>query len=80
MKLKKQLALACSFDKIGVSAHLMVVFNGFYESHEPPPSGNARGIVLPHRDGNQNGHQSGYILHHCLFAVTLVATEAIRSE
>jgi len=29
----------------------MVVFSGFYESHEPPPSGDARGIVLPHRNG-----------------------------
>ena len=45
----------------------MVVFSGFYESHELPPSGNARGIVLSHRDGHQNSQQSGYILHnHCV--------------
>ncbi len=42
---------------------LTVAFSGFYESHEPPPSGNARGIVLPHRNGHQNGQQRGYILH-----------------
>ena len=65
MKPKKQLALACPFDYIGASARPMVAFSGFYESHEPPPSGNARGIVPPHRDGHQNGHQSGYMLHCC---------------
>jgi hypothetical protein len=37
---------------------------GFYERHEPPPSGDARGIVPAHRDGHQNGQQSGYILHN----------------
>ena len=42
----------------------MVVFSGFYESHGPPPSGDACGIVPPHRDGNQNSPQSGYMLHH----------------
>ena len=52
---------------IEVSAHPMVAFSGFYESHKPPPSGNVRSIVLPHRDGHRNGHQSGYILHnHCV--------------
>ena len=48
---------------IGASACPMVAFSGFYESHEPPPSGGVRGIVLPHRDGHQNGQQSGYMLH-----------------
>ena len=43
----------------------MVAFSGFYESHEPPPSGDARGIIPSHRDGHQNGHQSEYILHRC---------------
>ena len=42
----------------------MVAFSGFYESHEPPPSGDARGILPPHRDHHRNGHQSGYILHY----------------
>ena len=42
----------------------MVAFSGFYESHKPPPLGDARGIVPPHRDGHQNGQQSGYMLHH----------------
>ena len=42
----------------------MVVFSGFFESHESPPYGDARGIVPLHRDGHQNGQQSGYMLHH----------------
>jgi hypothetical protein len=45
----------------------MVAFSGFYESHEPRPSGDARGIVPPHCDGHQNGQQSGYMLrYHCV--------------
>ena len=44
----------------------MAAFSGFYESPGPPPSGDARGIVTPHRDGHQNGHQSRYILHLCI--------------
>jgi hypothetical protein len=43
----------------------MAAFRGFEESHEPPPSGNARGIVLAHSCSHQNGQQSGYILHRC---------------
>jgi hypothetical protein len=43
----------------------MVAFSGFYESHKPPPSGDARGILPLHRDHHQHGHQSGYILHYC---------------
>ena len=42
----------------------MAVFSGLYESPGPPPSGDARGIVPPHRDHHPNGHQSGYILHY----------------
>ena len=42
----------------------MVAFSGFYESHEPPPSGDVRGIVPPHRDGHRNGQQSGHMLHY----------------
>ena len=42
----------------------MAAFSGFYESHEPPPSGDARGIVPAHRDGHRNGQKSGYILHN----------------
>ena len=41
----------------------MAAFSGFYESHEPPPSGDARGIVPAHRDGHRNSQQSGFILH-----------------
>jgi hypothetical protein len=43
----------------------MAVFSGLYESPGPPLSGDARGIVPPHRDDHQNGHQSGYIIHRC---------------
>jgi len=43
----------------------MAAFSSFYESHEPPPSGDARGIVPVHRDGHRNSQQSGFILH-CL--------------
>jgi len=63
MKSKKQPALQCHIDAIGASARLMVAFSGFYESHEPPPSGDVRGIVPPHCDEHQNGQQSGYMLH-----------------
>ena len=42
----------------------MAVFSGLYESPGPPPSGNAHGIVPPHRNDHRNGHQSGYILHY----------------
>jgi hypothetical protein len=37
----------------------MVVFSGFYESHEPPPSGDASGIVPLHCHGHQNDQQRG---------------------
>ena len=63
---KNQPALACPIGNIGASARPIAAFSGFYESHEPPPSGNVRGIVQPHRDGHRNGQQSGYILH-CRF-------------
>ncbi len=45
----------------------MAVFSGLYESPRHPPSGDARGIVPPHRNDHQNGHQSGYILHYRYF-------------
>ena len=45
----------------------MVAFSGFYESHEPPPAGDARGIIRPHRDGHQNGQQRGdMLLYRCV--------------
>ena len=50
---------------IGESARPMAVFSCFYESHEPSPSGDARGIVPAHRNDHQNGKQSGHILHIC---------------
>ena len=42
----------------------MAVFSGLYESTGPPPLGDARGILPPHRDHHRNGHQSGHILHY----------------
>ena len=48
---------------IGVSACPMAAFSGFYESHEPPPLGDALCIVQLHCDGHRNGQQSGHILH-----------------
>jgi hypothetical protein len=50
---------------IRASAHPMAVFSGLYESPGPPPSGDARSIVPPHRDDHQNCHQSGYMIHSC---------------
>jgi hypothetical protein len=58
----------------------MVAFSGFYESHEPPPSGDARGIVLPHRHGHQNGQQRGGMLLIVVFIVFLAAAGAIRTS
>ena len=64
MKCKNQLALACPIVKIGASACPMAAFSGFYENHDTPPQGDARGIVPMHHDDHQNSQQSGYILHH----------------
>jgi hypothetical protein len=59
----------------------MVMFSGFYESHEPPPSGDACGIVPPHCDGHKNGQKSGYICSIIVvLIVALVAAGAIHSE
>ena len=63
MKCPNQPELTCPFYNIGASACPMVAFSGFYESHEPPPLGDARGIAPPHHDGHRNGQQRGYILH-----------------
>jgi hypothetical protein len=63
MKCKNQPALACPIDAVGASVGPMAAFRGFYESHEPPPLGDALGIVPPHRDGHRNGQQSGYMFH-----------------
>jgi len=52
------------FCYIGASARPMVAFSGFCESHKPPPSGNAHGIIPPPLHGHRNGLQSGYMLHH----------------
>jgi len=67
MKCPKQPDLACPCCNIGGSARPMLAFGGFYESHEPPPSGDVRGIIPLHRHGHRNGQQSGYTLHRCFF-------------
>jgi hypothetical protein len=43
----------------------MAAFSGFYESHEPPSSDDAHGIVPLHHDGHKNVQQRGCILHGC---------------
>ena len=42
---------------IGASARPMstATFSGFYESHEPPPSGDVRSLVRAHCHGHENG-------------------------
>ena len=64
-EMSKTTSFGCPIDAIWASACPMVVFSGFYESHKPPPLGDACGIVPPHRDGHRNGQQSGYMLHYC---------------
>ena len=77
MKCPKQLDLACPFCNIGASASLMVAFSGFYESHEPPPSGNACSIVPAHRDDHRIASKVGTF---CIIVVALAAVGAIRRE
>ncbi len=55
----------------------MAAFSGFYESHEPPPSGDAYSIVPAHRDGHQIASKVGTF---CIIVVALVAVGAIRRE
>ena len=45
MKCKNQPALVCPIGNIRASARPMAAFSGFYESHEPPPLSNVRGIT-----------------------------------
>jgi hypothetical protein len=58
LKDSKTAALRCPFFNIRASACPMAAFSGFYESHEPTPLGDARGIVPAHRHGHQNGQKS----------------------
>jgi hypothetical protein len=51
---------------IGASARPMGVFSGFYESHEPPPSGDASGIVPVHRRGQRPAKWAHFISLFCL--------------
>jgi hypothetical protein len=59
MKCPKQPVLVCPIGNIGASACPMAAFSGFYESPEPPLSGDARGIVSPHRDDHQTASKVG---------------------
>ena len=67
---------------IGASARPMAALIGFYESHEPPPSGDARGLVPPHATAIEMASTSkmGTFCIFFLFAVALAAAGAIRSE
>jgi len=65
MNCGNQPTLACPIGNNRASARPMAAFSGFYESHEPPSSGDACARVPPHRDGHRNGQQRGYILHRC---------------
>jgi hypothetical protein len=80
MKRPKQPSLACPFHNIRVSACPMVAFSGFYESHEPSPSGDSRSIVPPHHSGHQNGQQVGTFCIILVLIVTLAAAGAIWSK
>jgi hypothetical protein len=58
---------------------LFTKMNHYY--NEPPPSGNARGIVLPHLHGHRNGQQrGGGMLLIFVLIVFLAAAGAIRSK
>ncbi len=65
---------------IGVSARPMAAFSGFYESHEPPPSGDARSIYRRIATAIKMASKVGAFCIFILFAVALAAAEAIRSE
>jgi hypothetical protein len=80
MKCLKQLDLACPFCKIGGSDHPMVVFSGFYESHEPPPSGDVRDIVRRIVMAIKTANKVGACFIIVELIVALVAAWAIRSK
>jgi hypothetical protein len=60
----------------------MVAFSGFYESHEPPPSGNVRGIVRLHRIAMaiKKASKDGTFFIVVLLIVSMAAAGAIQSE
>ena len=80
MKQKKQPVLDCPLDYIVASAHPMVAFSGFYESHDPPllASGDARSIVPPHAMAIKTASKVGTCC--IVLIVTLAAAGAIRSK
>jgi hypothetical protein len=58
----------------------MAAFSGFYESHKPPPSEDARGIVPVHCYGHETTSKVGSFCIVVPFAVALAAAGAIRSD
>jgi hypothetical protein len=54
----KKTGYAWPIATIGCNTCPMAASSGFYQSLEPPPLGNVRGIVPAHRRGHQNGQQS----------------------
>jgi len=58
----------------------MAAFSGFYESHKPPPSGDARGINRRIAMAIKTAIKVSTCYIDVLFAVALAAAEAIRSE
>jgi hypothetical protein len=58
----------------------MAAFSGFYESHNPPPLGDARGIVPPHCDGHLNGSKVGTCCIIFVLIDALAAARAIQSK
>ncbi len=80
MKQPKQPALVCLFYNIGVCARPIVAFSGFYESHEPPSSGDARGRYRRIATAIEMAIKVGTFCIIAVLIVTLAAAGAIRSE
>jgi hypothetical protein len=59
----------------------MVVFSGFYESNDPPPSGDARIIVPTHCDGlSKRPAKVGTCSIIIVLIVSLAAAGAMQSK
>jgi hypothetical protein len=70
----------CLFYNIGVCARPIVAFSGFYESHEPPSSGDARGRYRRIATAIEMAIKVGTFCIIAVLIVTLAAAGAIRSE
>ena len=58
----------------------MVAFSGFFESHKPPPSGNACSILPRHHMAIETASIVGVLCIIVLLIVALAAAGPIRSE